>query len=768
MRRQSLLILLAHVALVFPGAVSAQTMSFDAVVPTFSQAWQFGNCSYKESTYQTIASVAMTPSEVTLTLRLPSRLLERYFENPSCPPTRSQPQTTLTYTLARHFNNVNVQYSIETQRNGVGGVFGGTSGHEHVLYQVYFCAEDGARTCTWSRAVTNRILVSLYYRYYAEGQALYGFSGQYLGPNPGTLSVPTITSLPVLLPGFVGEPYGPFGFDATGGTPPYTWRAVTGPPAFLDVSPAGIITGVPEIVGDHSLTVELRDAAGLTTSKTFVVPIAATRPITFTTPRLLPPANVGDPYRQEICVEGGRPDYRFSGSTITQGLTIGGIGKGCGAISGTPRTPNLQIHPDLEAFATPWPVYVTVVDSAGNKASAVFMLNVTDFPPFTQPKSPRRKAELAVSGLTKLGLAAIAGYLTVTGCPVFGPAAPACVSFMGGIGISQLIPGAFEVKAAFDPPDNAFRSIVAVAPKPLKPVPPGQLPGGIAAALERVVANQAEQAGLADAYRRSNDKAAGAFFAGDTCWTRAQLHAAETFAQRKADSVALERPLRAALRAQLAGLPTFTVTPDQLQHLQQDIIVNGDDSEYIQALKQGTGGDDGASVMLRHMLQSAILDLRSSSGVYGLDLANTARDAATEEEEAAWRGLGEQRDWANFACDREGLTVRVNQATYVPGQTLTTEATLFPPSASGSLVDAYIVLSLPTGEFLSLQQNGGVVSGIAAFAQGIPPLAFDRHVLHYVFNGSEPRGSYQWLSVLTQPGTLNFVSPLRTTTFTLN
>ena len=371
-------------------------------------------------------------------------------------------------------------------------------------------------------------------------------------------------------------------------------------------------------------------------------------------------------------------------------MTIGGIGKACGAISGTPRTPNLQIHPDLEAFATPWPVFVTVVDSAGNEASTVFFLNVTDFPPFTQPKSPKRKAELAVSGLTKLGLAAIAGYLTVTGCPVFGPAAPACVSFMGGIGISQLIPGVFDVKAAFDPPDSAFRSIVAVAPKQLKPVSPGQLPATIATALDRVVANQAEQAGLADAYRRSNDKAAGAFFAGDTCWTRAQLHAAETFAQRKADYVALERPLRAALRTQLTGLPTFTLSPDQLQHLQHDIMQNGDDSPYIQALKHGTAKDDGASVMLRYMLQSAILDLRSLSGIYGLDLANTARGAATEEEEAAWRGLGQQRDWANFECDREGLTVRVNQTAYLPGQTLTTEATLFPPSASGSLVDAYV------------------------------------------------------------------------------
>ena len=285
MTRQSLLILVAYVALAVPGAASAQTMSFDAVVPTFTQASQFGSCSYKETSYQTIASVAMTPSEVTLTLRVPSRLLERYFENPACPPTRTQPQTTLTYTLARHFNNVNVLYSIETERSGVGGVFGGTSGQEHVHYQVYFCAEDGARTCTWSRSVTNRILVSLHYRFYAEGQTtIYNFGGHYLGPNPGTLSGPTITSLPVLLPGFVGEPYGPFSFDATGGTPPYTWQAVTAPPAFLDVSPSGAVTGVPEIVGDHSLTVELRDSAGLTTSKTFVVPIAPTRPITFTTP----------------------------------------------------------------------------------------------------------------------------------------------------------------------------------------------------------------------------------------------------------------------------------------------------------------------------------------------------------------------------------------------------------------------------------------------------------------------------------------------------
>ena len=95
MTRQSVLILVACVALAVPGAASAQTMSFDAVVPTFTQAPSFAGCLYKETSYQTIASVAMTPSAVTLTLRVPSRLLERYYQNPACPPTRTLPQATL-------------------------------------------------------------------------------------------------------------------------------------------------------------------------------------------------------------------------------------------------------------------------------------------------------------------------------------------------------------------------------------------------------------------------------------------------------------------------------------------------------------------------------------------------------------------------------------------------------------------------------------------------------------------------------------------------
>ena len=49
----------------------------------------------------------------------------------------------------------------------------------------------------------------------------------------------------------------------------------------------------------------------------------------------------------------------------------------------------------------------------------------------------------------------------------------------------------------------------------------------------------------------------------------------------------------------------------------------------------------------------------------------------------------------------------------------------------------------------------------------IVPIAVEAAVLSYTFSGIAPPGAYTWYSVLTRPGTLEFVTPLQQVAFTL-
>ena len=113
------------------------------------------------------------------------------------------------------------------------------------------------------------------------------------------------------------------------------------------------------------------------------------------------------------------------------------------------------------------------------------------------------------------------------------------------------------------------------------------------------------------------------------------------------------------------------------------------------------------------------------------------------------------------------FTLSLNQHVFAPGDTMTVAAKLAPGSAP-SAVDAYVVVQLPTGQFLSLQLPGGFVPGIIPIARGIVPIAYEDTLVSYTFSGIEPRGTYTWYAVLTRPGTLEFVSPLQQVTFTLD
>lgn len=119
-----------------------------------------------------------------------------------------------------------------------------------------------------------------------------------------------------------------------------------------------------------------------------------------------------------------------------------------------------------------------------------------------------------------------------------------------------------------------------------------------------------------------------------------------------------------------------------------------------------------------------------------------------------------------------GLTVELNQTSFRTGQTMIVTASLSPGYVSGA-ADAYVVVQLPNGSFLSPQLGTGLVPGIAPLVAGLawPPSGATPdplrvELLRYTFTGGEPAGVYTWYSAGTAPGTLNVVGPLAAQPFT--
>ena len=110
------------------------------------------------------------------------------------------------------------------------------------------------------------------------------------------------------------------------------------------------------------------------------------------------------------------------------------------------------------------------------------------------------------------------------------------------------------------------------------------------------------------------------------------------------------------------------------------------------------------------------------------------------------------------------VTLQLNAASYHTGDTMTVVATVTPGGAP-SPVDAYIMVQLTDGQFLSLQLNGPPVPGQVPIATNIVPAPVQQQVLQYTFTGAEPPGAYTWFAVFTVPGTMNFVSVLEQSPF---
>lgn len=101
-------------------------------------------------------------------------------------------------------------------------------------------------------------------------------------------------------------------FTASGGTPPYSFRAVEGLPPSLSLGTEGTLSGQPTKPDSVQLTVEVADSSQppAHAQKTYTLRI---RPLLrFAGPRLLADAPVNTSYTEQVSATGGTPPYHFA------------------------------------------------------------------------------------------------------------------------------------------------------------------------------------------------------------------------------------------------------------------------------------------------------------------------------------------------------------------------------------------------------------------------------------------------------------------------
>jgi hypothetical protein len=141
------------------------------------------------------------------------------------------------------------------------------------------------------------------------------------------LAITTESPLPN---GTVGTAYSQ-SLAATGGTPQYTW-SVTGAPTWLTLSSAGVISGTPTTAGTANFTVQVRDNASRTATKSFALTVDP--PALSITTTSLPSGSVGGAYSQTLTATGGTTPYTWSRASgaLPDGLAL----STSGVINGTP------------------------------------------------------------------------------------------------------------------------------------------------------------------------------------------------------------------------------------------------------------------------------------------------------------------------------------------------------------------------------------------------------------------------------------------------
>jgi hypothetical protein len=148
-----------------------------------------------------------------------------------------------------------------------------------------------------------------------------------------TICVCAITISPSILPpGNICADYKQQ-LTASCGTPPYTFTAPLGTlPPGLSLTPLGLLSGRPAMIGSTTFTVTAKDSAFNSGTITYTLPVTGGLTIS---PAILSMAAIGVPYSETLTASGGLPSYTFivSSGGLPTGLTLS---SSTGVISGTP------------------------------------------------------------------------------------------------------------------------------------------------------------------------------------------------------------------------------------------------------------------------------------------------------------------------------------------------------------------------------------------------------------------------------------------------
>jgi hypothetical protein len=256
----------------------------------------------------------------------------------------------------------------------VSPLFSGVAG---LVYAQTFSASGGVRPYTWSIVSgdpagmrldpasgvlqgtpqnTGTFAFAVQVTDAANARATQNYS---LTVNPPTLTVALAAQPPA---GTVGVPYNHrLGLVVTGGTEPFAWSLLSGSvPGLVFDSTSLSLSGTPSSAGTFTLTVQVRDAAGLSASRIISVVIAPAG-LTLTTERQLPGVELNEAYFQTLSASGGAPPYTWSATGLPSGLSINSA---TGAISGN------------AAAGGTFSVVIVVRDNAFTAVQDLFTINV--------------------------------------------------------------------------------------------------------------------------------------------------------------------------------------------------------------------------------------------------------------------------------------------------------------------------------------------------------------------------------------------------------
>ena len=172
-----------------------------------------------------------------------------------------------------------------------------------------------------------------------------------------TAAIPALTITTFALPNAVAGAAYSANLGASGGTPPYTWT-VTGLPAGVTATAAGVLSGTPTATGSFKVSATVTDSSRLTATQSYTLAVAAP-PLVITTASV-PNGTVGAAYSATLAATGGATPYTWTAIGLPAGLTL----SAAGAISGTPTAP---------AAAT---LAVTLKDASGATASKSYSLSI--------------------------------------------------------------------------------------------------------------------------------------------------------------------------------------------------------------------------------------------------------------------------------------------------------------------------------------------------------------------------------------------------------